>query len=370
MQRVARAIRRELSGAATCVCLDPYEGAWRPLEDWEEANLDAPAPSGGRGARWTLGARVRGRLRRWRRRAPPLGGHACGGALVPEIFSPEVAAALPALFAASPGPRVALFHDAIALQFPELTPQATVARFPSYLRELLLFDGVAAVSEDSRASLLAYWRWLGAASTPQVAAITLGVDPAPPQESQPPPAVPTVLCVGSIEARKNHLALLEACESLWARGVRFELRLIGLANAETGSAALERIGQLRSAGRPLAYEGAQGDEALESAYAQCAFTVYPSIAEGFGLPVAESLLRGRACLCRSTGALGEISAAGGCAGIGAAGPAEIAAAIDRLLGSPGELARLESAARGRRFKSWSDYAAELLGWMGTLARHA
>ena len=69
-----------------------------------------------------------------------------GGVLVPEVFSPAVADALPALFAATGGPRVALFHDAIALQYPEFTPRSNVARFPSYLRELLQFDGVAAVS--------------------------------------------------------------------------------------------------------------------------------------------------------------------------------------------------------------------------------
>jgi len=85
--------------------------------------------------------------------------------LVPEVFSPAVAAALPALVAATHGPRVALFHDAIALRFPELTPPKTVARFPAYLRELLMFDGIAAVSEDSRQSLLEYWRWLGLGPT-------------------------------------------------------------------------------------------------------------------------------------------------------------------------------------------------------------
>jgi glycosyltransferase involved in cell wall biosynthesis len=291
------------------------------------------------------------------------------GVLVPEIFSPAVAGALPALFAASAGPRVALFHDAIALQLPELTPRATVARFPGYLRELLLFDGVAAVSEDSRESLADYWRWLGVKRAPVVAAITLGLDPAPgPVGAAAKGAVPTVLCVGSIEARKNHAALLDACESLWARGARFQLRLVGMANAETGGPALERIRRLRSAGRPVRYDGALGDEALEAAYGECAFTVYPSLAEGFGLPVAESLSRGRACLCRSSGALGEVSRGGGCFGLGEAGPAEIAAAIGRLLESPAQLASLEAAARGRRFKTWAEYCRELLGWMDGLRR--
>ncbi len=294
-----------------------------------------------------------------------------GGVLVPEVFSPAVADALPALFAATGGPRVALFHDAIALQYPEFTPRSNVARFPSYLRELLQFDGVAAVSGASRDCLLDYWRWLGASKLPDVVAIPLGIDPPPPEAgSAPPGKVPTVLCVGSIEGRKNHAALLEACESLWSRGARFELRLVGLANPETGAPALRSLERLRASGRPVRHDGPVDDAALEAAYRECSFTVYPSLAEGFGLPVAESLSRGKPCICRTDGALGEVALGGGCLSLGAAGPDDIASGIAELLASPAELAALSSAAKGRRFKAWSEYSTELLGWMGSLRRNA
>jgi glycosyltransferase involved in cell wall biosynthesis len=372
IQRVARALHRELENRAYAVTFDPYEGAWRPLEPWEERNLAAAEPSQGRGSRWPLGARFRGGLRGFLHRPDPLGGMgpgSAGGVIVPEIFSADVAGALPRLFAAAGGPRVALFHDAIALQFPEFTPRSTSARFPAYLRDLLQFDGVAAVSEASRRSLLEYWAWLGAARTPEVAAIPLGIDtPAGSPAPSPSGGVPTVLCVGSIEGRKNHAALLGACESLWSGGARFQLRLVGIANAETGAPALRMLEHLKSAGRPVRYDGPVGEAELEAAYRECAFTIYPSLAEGFGLPVAESLVRGRPCLCRMDGALGEIASAGGCAGLGAAGPAEIAGAMGRLLSSPGELAALGSAARARRFKGWPQYASELIAWMGTLRR--
>jgi glycosyltransferase involved in cell wall biosynthesis len=372
IQRVARALRRELAGGALAVTFDPYEGAWRPLEPWEERNLGAAEPSAGRGSRWPLPARLRGGLRGFLHRGDPLGRPGAGspaGVLVPEIFSAETAQAFPRLFTAAGGPRVALFHDAIALQFPELSPRSTTSRFPGYLRDLLQFDGVAAVSEASRRCLLDYWAWLGVPRTPQVAAITLGIDaPTEPPAAPPSGGVPVVLCVGSIEGRKNHAALLDACESLWSGGARFELRLVGLANTETGAPALARLGALQAAGRPLRYDGPVGEAELESAYRECSLTVYPSLAEGFGLPVAESLVRGRPCLCRMDGALGEIAAGGGCADLGAAGPADIAAAIARALSSPGELAALASAARARRFKGWAQYASELAAWMGTLGR--
>jgi glycosyltransferase involved in cell wall biosynthesis len=261
---------------------------------------------------------------------------------------------------------VAVFHDAIALQFPEVTPRSTVARFPSYLRQLLAFDGIAANSAASRDSLLGYWSWLGVAKTPPVVVIPLGLDPAPPALAAPAAAVPTILSVGSIEGRKNHVALLDACEILWARGLEFRLKLVGLANAETGAAALRRIRDLQSGGRPVVYKGPLGDDALEAAYAGCAFTVYPSLAEGFGLPVAESLARGKPCVCSAKGALGEMARGGGCFALASLGAADIASAMGRLIESPADLSTLAAAARGRRFPSWSDYAKQLTGWMATL----
>ncbi len=246
-----------------------------------------------------------------------------------------------------------------------------MARFPAYLRELLAFDGVAAVSETSRTALLDYWRWLGVARGPEVVALPLGIDPAPPVAAPSAPgAVPIVLCVATIEGRKNHAALLDACELLWATGTRFELHLIGIANRETGGPALQRIEHLKAAGRPLRYDGAASDAGLEAAYAACAFTVYPSLAEGFGLPVAESLGRGKPCLCRFEGALGEIAAGGGCARLGSAGAPQIAAALAAVLSAPADLAALTAAARQRTFKAWPQYAAELLAWMKTLRPNA
>jgi len=374
IQRVARSIHSALGHAALAVTYDPYAEAWRPLEPWETANLTAATAAGKRGAQWPLLAKLRGGLRRRFGRTSSLSvAHPAietAGVLVPEVFSPAVAAALPELFAASTGPRVAIFHDAIALKFPELTPPKTVARFPSYLRELLQFDGIAANSEDSRDALVEYWRSLGVKETPPVHAIAFGVDPARPRPNEiiPTTARPVVLSVGSIEGRKNHLALLEACEKLWTVGVDFELRLIGLAQRETGAAALTRIAALRAQGRPLRYDGPQSDAEVEAAYVECTFTVYPSLAEGFGLPVIESLAHGKPCVCSGRGALGESARGGGCAILDEPNAEALATTVGRLIESPAERATLAAAARARKFKTWSDYAQELTGWMQTLPR--
>lgn len=379
IQRVVRRLWRELCPPAQALCFDPYRAAWRGLEAWEMETLSAQSAAWKRRARWPLSARSRGRF--WRfcsglrggadSAAKPLPKIEPGNATAlfcPEIFSPAVARAYPRLYASIAGPRTAVFYDAIPLKFPDLTPAKVVERFPSYLEQLLAFDGIMAISEESRLTLLDYWRWIGVRDFPVVTAISLGSDAAPPASGLGSLALgpPVVLCVSSIEARKNHLALLEACETLWRRNRSFELHLIGLPRPETGRPALERIASLQRVGRPLRYDGAVEDGAVEAAYAGAAFTIYPSLIEGSGLPVRESLNRGKACICSGTGALGEIAHGGGCLPLSALDSDSIAAAIERLLLAPAELAALSAAARARPLRDWSDVARDIVEWIKTL----
>ncbi len=372
IQRVCRSLHAALGAQQPvgAICHDPYLDAWRPLNDRETRHLHPGQPaSGSRGARWPFHQKLAGHVRRLAGARPV---RPAGTALVcPELFSPIVGTRLPELLAAVSGPRIAVFHDAIGLKLPELTPPGTVRRLPAYLRELLLFDGIAANSEDSAASLRDYWAWLGVSDTPVVQAIPLGLEVCHPIDYQSPNAAsPRVLCVGTIEGRKNHLALIEACEALWAEGLAFELQLVGLARPDTAGAALARIAALKSCGRPLVYDGPADDAGLQAAYRSCAFTVYPSLIEGFGLPVLESLQHGKPCVCSGQGALGESARGGGCLTLPAADASSLATTIRRLLQNPAELAALATQARARTFKLWPDYARELTAWMATLSRRS
>lgn len=368
IQRVVRALFAELGKTqlVTGLCHDPYLRAWRPLAAGELARLRPGQPaSASRGAKWPLHRQLAGHARRLFGAKPAL--PAADGLICPELFSARAAAQLPELFARVRGPRVAVFHDAIGLKVPELTPPRTVARLPGYLRELLAFDGVAAVSEDSAASLRDYWSWLGVTGAPPVIAIPNGIDPLPVSAlAGTPGSLPRILCVATIEGRKNHLALLAACESLWQSGRRFELELLGLARADTAGPALARIAELQRAGRPLHYGGVAADAELHAAYRRCSFTVYPSLLEGFGLPVLESLQHGKPCLCSGHGALGEAARGGGCVMLNPVDAPSLAAAIERLLQNPAEIAALSARARVRPFRSWAEQARDLTAWMRTL----
>lgn len=369
IQRVVRSLAAELAreGGVQPICFDPHQHAWRTLKATERATLaDRTGSAGSRGAKWTLTQKLVGRAHRLIGREATL--PAAESLLCPELFSARAAAELPTLFAHVRGPRAAIFHDAIGLKFPELTPPATVSRLPAYLRELAQFDGIAAVSEDSAASLREFWQWAEVRSAPPVAVIPLGVDAVTTQATAASGGPARVLSVGTLEGRKNHVALLDAAAALWAEGLRFELELIGLPRADTGAAALDRLRALQAQGRPIIYHGAVSEEKLHAAYARCAFTVYPSLYEGFGLPVIESLQHGRPCITTRGGALAETARGGGVVVLDAPDSQTLARAMRTLLQETQVRERLSGEARARKFRTWKDYATDVRSWMGSLPR--
>ena len=119
--------------------------------------------------------------------------------------------------------------------------------------------------------------------------------------------MPMVLVVGSHEPRKNHLAVLHAAELLWREGLRFSLVLVGAGS--WGADDYERVlASLTQAGRPVQSIRGLPDGLLGAAYRLAHCTVFPSLNEGFGLPVAESLAVGTPVITSDFGSMREIVA--------------------------------------------------------------
>ena len=290
------------------------------------------------------------------------------GFIEPEIFNNQVHHSLRTLLPRISGPSLAIYYDATPLTLPEFSTRSNTKRFPEYLLQLLQFDGIAAISESSKEELQSYWGWLGLKKHPIIRAIPLGVDLA---HTRSMPSFTQdqeikILCVGSIEGRKNQLSLLKAADVLWQHGTQFKLTLVGLASRSTGWAAIRLIKDLQKKGRPLEWLGPRSEKELQHQYAKCHFTVYPSISEGFGLPVLESLKHGKPCICSSQGAIGENSTKGGCLILENTNPKQIADAIERLLKDGALFRRLRKEARKLNFRTWSDYAKDILDFHSEL----
>jgi glycosyltransferase involved in cell wall biosynthesis len=110
------------------------------------------------------------------------------------------------------------------------------------------------------------------------------------------------------------------------------------------------------------------DETLHEVYRSCRFTVYPSLFEGFGLPIAESLWHGKPVVCGGNGALGEVACGGGCLIVDQTSAEALADGIKKLLVDRPLYARLRDEARARKFRSWADYTNKLLAHLQTTPR--
>jgi glycosyltransferase involved in cell wall biosynthesis len=384
VQVVSRRLLHYLSaeGEAEPVVFDPQWGHWRRLDKLEMRLAKGLSEESGEkllrdAKKWPR--RLRGHW--WRlteRPAPDLFGPQTG-VILPEIFKPGLGRHLDYLREKNGLPVVAIFHDAICLKLPFLSKSSNVERFPFYLSELGQLDGVVAVSKASRDDLLAYWKWLGWRKHPPVEAIPLGTDLRLREQASPHEGggqrnaflkgervdnCPMILCVSSIEGRKNHLLLFDAAEKLWQEGLDFNLRLIGRSHPGTGKQALQRLDRLKARyGNRVDYWGQVSREVLSQAYNDALFTVYPSLMEGFGLPVIESLSFGKVCVCSGEGALGESTAGGGCWPLETLSVDALAEAMRTLLNNPQRRGELENQARARVHRPWEEFAREVRSWV-------
>lgn len=257
----------------------------------------------------------------------------------------------------------AIFADAIPLKHPAITWPHSVARHPHYLKALAAFGRVWAISEASRRELQEYWEWIGISDTPPVEVLPLGADfdgsARVTQRGGTAGGKPALLCVGILEPRKNQLFLLDVCEALWSGGLEFELHVVGRVNPHFGRPIVARIEALRKRFGGLRYHEAASDAVLAELYARVRATVVPTIAEGCGLPLLESLWRGVPCVCSDLDVLRENAAGGGCVMAVLNDGAAWAAALRGVLTDEAQHARLSAEAVTRPLPTWAEAARVL-----------
>jgi glycosyltransferase involved in cell wall biosynthesis len=180
---------------------------------------------------------------------------------------------------------------------------------------------------------------------------------------------PIVLCVGSHEPRKNHLAVLHAARLQWTRGDDFSLVFVG-GNAWASAEFEATVTELREAGRAVHTVRALSDDLLFAAYRSARLTVFPSLIEGFGLPVAESIACGTPVITSDYGSMAELAEGGGTVLVDPRDDHGIADALHRLLSDDDLHAWLAGEAAARPVRTWDDYARDtwdyLVGFDGSL----
>lgn len=100
-----------------------------------------------------------------------------------------------------------------------------------------------------------------------------------------------VLAVGHFETRKNYPRLIEAISLLKQRGRDYPLVIVGNDSGE-GSLLAQQIAELNLSNRVAVLSGLT-DLEVRCAYFLCGLFVFPSIYEGFGIPILEAMAANR-----------------------------------------------------------------------------
>lgn len=186
-------------------------------------------------------------------------------------------------------------HDLIPITHPEYCrPGETMAHTQRMRLALQLGAGVVANSAATLASLTEFAQAQGLRMPPAVVALLAPAAlPVPGNLNTRPMAPPYFVVLGTIEPRKNHVLLLTLWRELVARlgAAAPHLVVIGQRGWECENAAdlLERCEVLRG----LVHEVPHcPDEQLARYLRHAQALLFPSFAEGFGMPLAEALHAG------------------------------------------------------------------------------
>lgn len=263
--------------------------------------------------------------------------------------------------------RIVTVYDLFFLDDPDRSVREARRVFARTVRaSLAAADGILAISEFTRRSILDRFP----VPEEKIAVAPLGLNPllavdvpaAVLEKTRRKHGLPErfILFVGAVEKRKNLVNLLDALARVRRAGEPVDLVLAGRegeASAEVG-AAVERFG-LGPAVRMLGY---LPDAEVRDLYRLARLFVFPSLCEGFGLPLLEAMAAGLPSAVSRTGALPEVGG-DAAAYFEPEDPEDIARVLIELLGN--EPKRRELAERGRRRASgfsWAETARRTLAF--------
>ncbi len=161
-----------------------------------------------------------------------------------------------------------------------------------------------------------------------------------------------ILSVGTIEPRKNLQMLLQAWKSIRNSAASIVLAIAG------GEKAHIRAGRLSQEDEGVIFLGRVPDEFLPGLYAGATAFIYPSIYEGFGLPILEAMACGTPVIASNCTAIPEVVGSAGLL-VDPVDVVNLASAITRLLSDQSLRTRLAALGKER---------AALYSWQKTADR--
>ena len=260
-----------------------------------------------------------------------------------------------------------LIHDLIPIEYESFVDRQHVIQFRKWLEEAIpVADVVLTTSKHSRKALVKLASDTGW-SLPRVEVVEpgSGLNDRLLTETARPIDLPQryVLFVSTIEIRKNHRLLVRVWRQLLQRHDAAAVPTLVFAG-QIGWLVDDLLAELIASdylGGKIVLLPGLADAELRQAYRASLFTVFPSLCEGWGLPIAESLMHGKFCVASNRTSIPEV---GGdlVDYFDPANEADALAKIERLLLEPGYLLAREARLRAEyRPRSWADCVHALIG---------
>ncbi|MGV8864879.1 MAG: glycosyltransferase family 4 protein [Pseudomonas sp.] len=262
----------------------------------------------------------------------------------------------------------AIFYDAIPVTHPQWVADTLIRdNHAAYMNGLAETDRVLPISPDAGTQLQTHWAREGINPQAQVKTCWIPGELTGSARATTPAAAPRpdeplrILCVSTLEPRKNHKVLLEAVARLARDYPQLDWQLDLIGNRYAGADYIVDAVRAASASDPrIVWHGVVNDATLNDYYAKAHVSVYPSLVEGYGMPIVESLWHARPCLCHNGGVMAELAAEGGCRTSDMTDPDALAALIYELASQPQQYLQLASEAVDRPILTWRSYARALL----------
>jgi len=203
-----------------------------------------------------------------------------------------------------------LIYDLIPVEYPQVYEPGFPTQYRHYLdRVLAMSSRLLVISDATRRSVEKYCAKEGVAMPP-TSVIVLGDGAAFAGASVRPAALSEgdfVLAVSTFEPRKNHEVLYRAVKHAQTTGIPMP-RIVVAGNPGWLTDELQAVVRSDpSTQGSFIWLPNTTDAELAWLYEHALFTVYPSIAEGWGLPIAESMRFGRFCITSSVSSMPEVA---------------------------------------------------------------
>jgi glycosyltransferase involved in cell wall biosynthesis len=260
----------------------------------------------------------------------------------------------------------AIFYDAIPVLYPELCKdKSTRDNHRHYMTGLAECDVVIPISKYSADCLKKFWE------DNQIKGCTLTPNLLPGEFSGSKRCLKNreydhqnridILCVSTLEPRKNHKKLIESCLLMQTNHPELDWSLTLVGNRYAGAFDIADYAEDISAKNPrIRWLGVVDDAKLHKLYEEATFTVYPSFIEGFGMPILESLWHGCPCICHQEGVMAELAAEGGCLTTNVLDEKALSESIYKLSSDMNLVRKLSQQAVNRNIKLWDEYTQEFI----------